>query len=146
MNKNKKSNKKFVSYDYDGLFKNGLNDIAHWVCFVVNNNVFDVKSITLKDSQRSIDEGNKSIQVKAPLDAKFLTQEIKNREIDLISFDGTFKTVPISVSVNIHNYKLSIALNRNHSVDINEIEKEVTESISMTLEELNAMFENVTPG
>lgn len=120
---NERSNKKYVSYEYADLFNGGVDDIAHWICWVVSNDSFDIKSVSLKDLQRSADEGNKSVQIKKPIDERHLIREIREREIDRISFDGYFKQVPLSISINILDHKLSIALNKNHVIDMKKLEQ-----------------------
>ena len=117
-----RSNKKYICYDYDGLFKGSIEDIAHWICYVVNSDSFDFKFVNLKDVQRNSDEGNQTIQEKKPLDERVLINEVKTREIGLISFDGYYRSVPLSVSVDIRSCMLSIALNKNHLVDMEKIE------------------------
>lgn len=120
---NERSNKKYVSYEYADVFNGGIDDIAHWICCVVNNDSFDIKTVSLKDLQRSADEGNKSIQMKKPIDETELIREIREREIDMVSFDGYFKQAPLPMSISIKDHKLSIALDKNHIVDMNKLEQ-----------------------
>lgn len=90
---------------------------------MVSNDSFDIKSVSLKDLQRSADEDNKSVQIKKPIDERHLIREIREREIDRISFDGYFKQVPLSISIHILDHKLSIALNKNHVIDMKKLEQ-----------------------
>ena len=114
----------FVDYVYE---MNGFDfiDAVHWVSDVIGKEIIVASVVTLRDSKRSYDEGNQSVQLECPLDEKQILEKIRAKEIDIIIFNGKYQSDAISVCYNLQNNNLVLGFNAKNNVDRATMESEM---------------------
>lgn len=115
----------FVNYVYE---MNGFDfkDAVHWVNSLVDKGIIIINVITLRDTMHSYDEGNNTIQLEYPFNQEQMLNKIKKKEVDIISFNGKYKGVPIIVSYNLQNNVLVLGFNSKDNIDRVRLESELS--------------------
>lgn len=114
----------FVNYVYE---MNGFDfeDAVRWINSLVNKGIIITDVITLRDTEHNYDEGNNSIQLEYPFDKDKMLNKIKKKEVDIISFNGKYKSNLILISYNLHNNVLVIGFDSKDNIDRVSLESEL---------------------
>lgn len=121
----RESNKgEFLYYIYE-MKDYSISEAVRWLKQLFDNRLISANIITLRDSDRSLDEGNKSWQSKIPFDEKIIENEIQRRSINKISIDGIFQSVEVSISYNLKNNTVSIGFDADSKIDRDIVEKKL---------------------
>lgn len=115
----------FVDYVYemDGF---DFEDAVRWINSIVDKGIIITDVITLRDTEHNYDEGNNSIQLEYPFDKEKMLNKIKKKEVDIISFNGKYKSNLILISYNLHNNVLVIGFDSKDNIDRVSLESELS--------------------
>ena len=114
----------FVNYVYE---MNGFDfeDAVCWVSSIIDKGIIVTDVITLRDTMHNYDEVNNSIQLEYPFDKEKMLNKIKKKEVDIISFNGKYKSNLILISYNLHNNVLVIGFDSKDNIDRVSLESEL---------------------
>ena len=115
----------FVFYDYE-MNGFGFEDAVCWLNSLVDKGIIITNVITLRDTKHSYDEGNNSIQLEYPFNKEQMLSKIKKKEVDIISFNGKYKGVAISVCYNLWNNVLALSFDSKDNIDKISLESELS--------------------
>ena len=115
----------FVNYVYE---MNGFDfeDAVCWVSSIIDKGIIVTDVITLRDTMHNYDEGNNSIQLEYPFDKEKMLNKIKKKEVDIISFNGKYKSILILISYNLQNNILCLGFSNNDNIDRIILESELS--------------------
>ena len=115
----------FVNYVYE---MNGFDfeDAVCWVSSIIDKGIIVTDVITLRDTEHSYDEGNNSIQLEYPFDKEKMLNKIKKKEVDIISFNGKYKSNLILISYNLQTNILCLGFDSKDNIDRIILESELS--------------------
>ena len=106
----------FVNYVYE---MNGFDfeNVVCWVSSIIDKGIIVTDVITLRDTMHNYDEGNNSIQLEYPFDKDQMLDKIKKKEVDIISFNGKYKSNLILISYNLQTNILCLGFYSKDNID-----------------------------
>ena len=116
---------KFKNFVYE-MDKFDFEDIICWVNSVIDKGIIITDVITLRDTEHNYDEGNNSIQLEYPFNKEQMLNKIKEKEVDIISFNGKYKSNIISFCYNLQNNILCLGFSNKDNIDRIILESELS--------------------
>lgn len=115
----------FVNYVYE---MNGFDfkDAVHWVNSLVDKGIIITNVITLRDTMHSYDEGNNTIQLEYPFNREQMLNKIKEKEVDIVSFNGRYKSYIFSFCYNLQTNILCLGFASKDNIDRIILESELS--------------------
>ena len=103
-----------------------VKDIVCWVNSVIDKGVIITDVITLRDTEHSYDECNNSIQLEYPFNKEQMLNKIKKKEVDIVSFNGRYKSYIFSFCYNLQTNILCLGFDSKDNIDRIILESELS--------------------
>ena len=103
-----------------------VKDIVCWVNSVIDKGIIITDVITLRDTEHNYDEGNNSIQFEYPFNKELMLNKIKIKEVDIVSFNGRYKSYIFSFCYNLQTNILCLGFDSKDNIDRIILESELS--------------------
>lgn len=121
LRKRSTENNEVYTFEFKG--DHSFKEIVRWIYDLLNSSIVVTDAITLWDMTRNSDEGNESIDFSYPVEEKLILKEMLERDVDRLIISGELKRKPITINLNLKNYEVNLALNKDCLIDEHELEK-----------------------
>ena len=97
--------------------------LIRWLSDVRENEKVDISYILLRNQLGRSDEDSDSLRLAGNVKYEDLVNEVKQRNIDVISMSGTFMDKPIVVGAKFERHEVFITVRLSNKADIDLLER-----------------------
>ena len=108
-------------YNISGIFN--LKKAVEWICSILNKKEIVSDVISLNDLINRSDEGSGDVQLENNTTIDDIMGELSDKNIDLITINGSFHNKPIVLGVDLRNFHVFVTARKNNMVDLSSLEQ-----------------------
>ena len=108
-------------YKLEQVFSN--LSAVEWISSVRSISGVDVEYVYYSDLMNRSDEGSSNVQLDAQVAVDTMKQELKMRDVDIITLNGTFNGKPLVIGVDLRNNLVYLTIRKRMPADVELIEK-----------------------
>ena len=108
-------------YKLEQVFSN--LSAGEWISSVRSISGVDVEYVYYSDLMNRSDEGSSNVQLDAQVAVDTMKQELKMRDVDIITLNGTFNGKPLVIGVDLRNNLVYLTIRKRMPADVELIEK-----------------------
>lgn len=108
-------------YNLEQVFSN--LSAVEWINSVRSISGVDVEYIYYSDLMNRSDEGSSNVQLDAQVAVDTMKQELKTRDVDIITLNGTFNGKPLVIGVDLRSNLVYLTIRKRKPADVELIEK-----------------------
>ena len=108
-------------YKLEQVFSN--LSAVEWISSVRSISGVDVEYVYYSDLMNRSDEGSSKVQLDAQVAVDTMKQELKMRDVDIITLNGTFNGKPLVIGVDLRNNLVYLTIRKRMPADVELIEK-----------------------
>ena len=108
-------------YKLEQVFSN--LSAVEWISSVRSISGVDVEYVYYSDLMNRSDEGSSNVQLYAQVAVDTMKQELKMRDVDIITLKGTFNGKPLVIGVDLRNNLVYLTIRKRMPADVELIEK-----------------------
>ena len=95
------------------------------LCDIRKTENLNISYILLSDLMNRSDEGSDNLRLSGNVDIEEFQNEVRQRNIDVISMNGTYKDKPVVIGAKLLRREIYITIRLSNKVDIDAFEKEI---------------------
>ena len=108
-------------YKLEQVFSN--LSAVEWISSVRSISGVDVEYVYYSDLMNRSEEGSSNVQLDAQVAVDTMKQELKMRDVDIITLNGTFNGKPLVIGVDLRNNLVYLTIRKRMPADVELIEK-----------------------
>ena len=108
-------------YKLEQVFSN--LSAVEWISSVRSISGVDIEYVYYSDLMNRSDEGSSNVQLDAQVAVDTMKQELKMRDVDIITLNGTFNGKPLVIGVDLRNNLVYLTIRKRMPADVELIEK-----------------------
>ena len=95
------------------------------LCDIRKTENLNISYILLSDLMNRSDEGSDNLRLSGNVDIEEFQNEVRQRNIDVISMNGTYKDKPVVIGAKLLRREIYITIRLSNKADIDAFEKEI---------------------